>query len=317
MSDRPSGEQGQASKIAHGPEDLNSAAMQQGVPYGPTDDEIRLADLWNIVWAGKWKIIGITFVFAVASVAYALLATEWYRSEVLLAPAETSDVPALPGQLGGLAALAGVSIGGGDSVEAVATLMSRGFARRFIEDEGLLTVLLADQWDPEAKRWISDNPDDQPDMRDAVRAFHEDILRVDEDRGTGLVTVAIEWTDPDLAAAWASVLVRRLNEELRAKTLEEAETNVAYLQEEMQKTNVVTLQQAIGRLVESELQKLMLARGTQEFAFRTIDPAEPPDRRIRPKRALIAVVGTFLGGVLSLVWVFLAQALRPEDQPAS
>ncbi len=256
-------------------------------------------------------------MFAAASVAYALLATEWYRSEVLLAPAETSDVSALPGQLGGLAALAGVNVGGGDSVEAVATRMSRAFARRFIEDEGLLTVFFADDWDAEAKRWISDDPDAQPDMRDAVRTFHEDILRVDEDRGTGLVTVAVEWTDPDLAAEWAAIIVRRLNEELRTKTLEEAETNVAYLQEEMQKTNVVTLQQAIGRLVESELQKLMLARGAQEFAFRTIDPAEPPDRRIRPKRSLIAVVGTFLGGVLSLIWVFLAQAIRPEEQPAA
>lgn len=291
--------------------------MQQGAPYVPAEDEVRLADLWNIVWSGKWWIVGITFVFAVSSVVYALLATEWYRSEVLLAPADRTDVSALPGQLGGLAALAGVNVGGGDSVEAVATLMSRGFARSFIEDEGLLTVLFADEWDAERKRWISDDPEAQPDIRDAVRTFHEDILRVDEDRGTGLVTVAVEWTDPDLAAAWAATLVRRLNQELRAKTLQEAETNVTYLQEEMQKTNVVTLQQAIGRLVESELQKVMLARGTQEFAFRTIDPAEPPDRRVRPKRSLIVVVGTFLGGVLSLIWVFLAQALRPEAQPIS
>ncbi len=275
------------------------------------DDELRLVDLWTIVWSSKWRVIAVTSAFMAISILYALLATEWYRAEALLAPAESRNVSPLQNQLGGLAALAGVSIGSGDSVEAIATLKSREFARDFIEDQGLLTVFFADAWDPVGQRWLDEDPDEQPDIRDAVRRFHEDILRVDEDRATGLVTIAAEWTDPDLAAEWASELVRRLNSKLRETTLEEAEANVDYLQREMAKTNVVTLQQAMGRLVESELQKLMLARGTPEFAFRIIDPAQPPDRRIRPQRATIVLVGTFVGGILSLIWVFVGHALRP------
>ena len=275
-----------------------------------SDDEIRLAELWNIVWSGKWRIIGVTFVFAVLSVLYAIYATEWFRAEVLLAPAEERNVTPLQTQLGGIAALAGVSIGSGDSVEAVATLMSREFARAFIEQHELLTVLFADAWDAAGQRWLVDDPRKQPDIRDAVRYFHDDILRVSEDRATGLVTLAIEWTDPVLAAEWASVLVNRLNSRMRERALEAAETNVSYLQQELAQTNVVTLQQAVGRLLESELQKLMLARGTQEFAFRIIDAAEPPKRRVRPKRTLVVIVGTLAGGVVSLAWIFLGHALR-------
>lgn len=275
------------------------------------DDEVRLIELWSIVWSRKWHIIGISFAFAVLSLLYALLATEWYRAEVLLAPAEDRTTSPLQGQLGGLAALAGVYIGAGDSVEAVATLKSREFARDFIEGQGLLPVLFEDEWDPAGQHWLVDDPREQPDIRDAVRRFHEDILRVDEDRATGLVTLAIEWTDPVLASEWASMLVQRINSRLRERALQEAEANVIYLQSEMAKTNVVTLQQAMGRLIESELNKLMLARGTQEFAFRTIDSAEPPDRRIRPKRALIVVLGTLAGGLVALVWVFVGRALRP------
>ena len=276
-----------------------------------SEEEIRLADLWNIVWSGKWRIIGVTFMFALLSVVYAILATEWFRAEVLLAPAEERNVSPLQSQLGGIAALAGVSIGSGDSVEAVATLKSREFARGFIEEHGLLTLLFADAWDAANQRWLVDDPRKQPDIRDAVRYFHEDILRVNEDRATGLVTLAIEWTDPVLAAEWASVLVNRLNSRMRERALEAAETNVTYLQQELAQTNVVTLQQAVGRLLESELQKLMLARGTQEFAFRIIDAAEPPKRRIRPKRTLVVIVGTLAGGLAGLIWVFLGHALRP------
>lgn len=292
MADRPSSEPERASQ------DLSQ-------------DEIRLAELWGIVWSGKWRIIGVTLAFALLSVWYALSATEWYRAEVLLAPAEERNVSSLQNQLGGIAALAGVSIGSGDSVEAVATLKSREFARKFIAEQGLLTVLFAEAWDAENQRWLEQDPHRQPDMRDAVRFFHEEMLRVSEDRATGLVTLAIEWTDPELAAEWAAELVSRLNAIMRARALREAETNVAYLQQELAQTNVVTLQQAVGRLLESELQKLMLARGTQEFAFRVIDSAEPPKRRVRPKRSLIVIVGTLAGGLVSLAWIFLGRALRP------
>jgi hypothetical protein len=80
------------------------------------------------------------------------MAREWYRAEVLLAPADEKDSASLGGQLGGLAALAGVRVGsGGESAEAIAVLRSREFAREFIEDFDLLTVFFADEWDAQRK----------------------------------------------------------------------------------------------------------------------------------------------------------------------
>jgi uncharacterized protein involved in exopolysaccharide biosynthesis len=275
-----------------------------------TDDEISLRELWDILWRGKWIIIAVTAVFAVASVAYALVQTEWYRAEVLLAPAEERSAQGLGGQLGGLAALAGVSVGGGGSVEPIAVLKSREFARAFIEDFDLVPVFFHEQWDAASGAWLGDDPEQWPEIRDAIKYLHDNVLNVSQELDTGLVTLAIEWTNPEVAAEWAKELVVRLNERLRERALKEAETNVAYLQAELAQTSVVTLQQSIGRLLESELQKLMLARGNEEFAFRVIDAASPPKERVRPKRALIAVVGTILGGMLAVFGVFLLYGLR-------
>lgn len=275
-----------------------------------TDDDISLREFANFLWRNSWHIFVVTAMFSFASVVYAFLATEWYRAEALLAPAKEMSSNSLGGQLGGLAALAGVSVGDGDSNEAVATLKSRDFARDFIEDYELLPVFISDEWDVKWGRWVGDNPIDRPDIRDAVRFFHDNVLYVSEDRQTGLVTLSIEWTDPDVAANWANALVHRLNAGLRKRSLQEAETNVAYLQTELARTSVVTLQQSIGRLLESELQKLMLARGNDEFAFRVIDAATAPKERVRPKRALIAVLGTVLGGLLSVFGIIIVQAMR-------
>ena len=279
---------------------------------GTAGDEISLRELWDILWRGKWIIVAVTAVFAAASVAYALLATEWYRAEVLLAPAEERSVQGLGGQLGGLAALAGVSVGGGGSAEPIAVLKSQEFARAFIEDFDLVSVFFHEEWDAANGEWLGEDPEEWPEIRDAIKYFEENVLKVSESRESGLVTLAIEWTDPEIAAEWARELVIRLNHRLRERALNEAETNVAFLQTELGRTSVVTLQQSIGRLLESELQKLMLARGNEEFAFRVIDAASPPKERVRPKRALIAVAGMMLGGMSAMFGVLLLHALRSE-----
>jgi uncharacterized protein involved in exopolysaccharide biosynthesis len=279
---------------------------------GAPHDEISLRQLWDILWRGKWIITAVTALFAVGSVVYALLATEWYRAEVLLAPADEVSTRTLGGQLGGLAALAGVSVSGGGSVEPIAVLKSREFARAFIEDSGLVQVFFDEQWDSAGGAWLGDDPEQWPEIRDAVKYFHDNVLKVSEARDSRLVTLGVEWTDPEIAAEWATEIVIRLNERLRERALKEAEVNIAFLQTELGQTNVLTLQQSIGRLLESELQKLMLARGNEEFAFRVIDAASPPKERVRPKRALVAVIGTILGGVVGVFSVLLGNAVRPS-----
>lgn len=278
---------------------------------GVSNDKISLRQVWRIIWRGKRTVIAATTIFALGSLAYALLATEIYRAEVLLAPAAEQS-PGIGGQLGGLAALAGVnvSVGEGDDVVALAVLQSRQFARQFIEQLDLLPIFFEDEWDAENERWREDDPTEAPDVRDGVKFFHEEIFEVSAELRTGLVTLTIEWTDPDIAAEWASILVLRLNDRLRERALQEAQTNVDYLQSEMAKATLVTLQESIGRLLEAELPKLMLAKGNEEFAFKIVDPAFPPRDRERPKRALTAIIGTILGGLLGIFIVLVGHSGR-------
>jgi uncharacterized protein involved in exopolysaccharide biosynthesis len=273
-------------------------------------DTISLRQIWQILWKGKGIVIASTIIFAVGSVAYALLAKEIYRAEVLLVPAAEQSAPSLGGQLGGIAALAGVNVGDGKDVEALAVLQSRKFARDFIEQLDLLPVFFEKNWDAANKRWVQEDLNEIPDVRDGVKPFLEKVLSVSEERSTGLVTLAVEWTDPDIAAAWAGILVERLNDRLREKALQEAETNVAYLQSELASTTLVTLQESIGRLLESELPKLMLAKGNKEFAFKIVDPAVSPKHRVRPKRALTVIIGTILGGLLGIFMVLVGHSGR-------
>lgn len=304
-------------EVEPGRERLVYVMSEQASGIRTNDNEIDLVALWNLLWREKWLMIGVTIFFAVGSLGYALYQTDWYRAGVLLAPAEERATPSIGGQLGGLAALAGVSVGGGESAEAIATLKSRDFARAFIEEYNLLPVFFSDDWDADLGRWRISDSADPPDIRDAIKFFHQNVLIVTEESDTGFVTLTVEWTDPSLAALWAMELAKRLNQRLRERALLEAEANVAYLQTELAQTNVVTLQQSVGRLLEAELQKLMLARGSEEFAFRVIDSAAVPQEPSKPRRALIAMVGTILGAILGLLAVLFLHVARDHESTQS
>ena len=204
-------------------------------------------------------------------------------------------------QLGGLASLAGINLGaGGGSQNAVAVLKSKDFAREFISDKDLVPVLMSD-------RLTAQPP---VDIRDAVERFDKEVRAIGEDKKTGLLTLSITWTDPALATEWANELVRRANARLRAQALQEAERNIKYLQGEIAAPNVTSLQQAIGKVIESEMQKLLLARGNEEYAFKVIDKAVQPKKRAKPQRAIVVLIAGLVGGVLSLFWILVRNQFR-------
>lgn len=269
----------------------------------PRDDGISLVELWQTIWSGRLFVAIVVAGLTLLGFLYAFLAQEWYRAEVVLAPVDRQSIAggglSSLGGLGGLAALAGVNLPASGGRHPVAVLRSKDFARGFIEDQALEAVLLEDLAGAEPL-----------DMRDAVRVFDTRVRSVGEDTRAGLVRLSIRWKDADTAAAWANAYAQRLNQRLRQQAAEEAERNISYLTKEMTATNVVSLQQSLGSLLEGEMQKLLLTRGNDEFAFRVVDPAVAPKQRDSPKRALVIVVAFVAGLFLAILSLAFYKAVR-------
>jgi uncharacterized protein involved in exopolysaccharide biosynthesis len=179
--------------------------------------------------------------------------------------------------------------------------------REFIEDEDLLPVLFADRWDAVAGKWDIDDPEAIPDVRDGVYYFDRNVRTVSDDRRTELVTLSIDWKDPVLAAEWAGKLVERLNDRLRRRALAESQDSIQHLRLQLGEANQVPVRDAISRLLESELEKEVLAKTTPDFAFRVVDKAAVPRRKRKPQRLLIAVaVMVLAGGIVASGFVLRA-----------
>jgi len=294
------------------------------------DDEIDLRELFAIVWAGKWIIILSTLLFAVCGVAYALYKPDIYQANALLAPADGESGGRLGGQLGSLASLAGVTIGedsSNNTVIAKEVLQSRAFLADFIRRHQLEAPLMATEaWNNRQKEWVYDrkiyNPETgewgtdedgeslRPTDWDLVKTFRENHLKVSENKDNGMVTVSVKSLSPIAARQWTEWLVKDINEHMRTQDVEEAEASINYLEAKLNETNIAGMQQVFYQLIESETRTVMLANAQQEYVFKTVDPAVVPQEKSEPKRALIAIIATLLGGMLGVFTVFFRAFIR-------
>jgi uncharacterized protein involved in exopolysaccharide biosynthesis len=276
-------------------------------------ESINLIEAWLIVYQHKWLVLLISTIAVGISLVYVFTAKELYRAEVLLKATDNRSSQGLSGQLGalgGLASLAGFGTANDTSAEPLAVLTSREFTGAFIEEQNLLPVFFYKKWDAANNRWKSSKLKDRPDIRDAVKYFDKTIRSTQEDKKTGFIRMYVEWTDPKVAAEWANLLVARVNETMRNRALVESETNVAFLKQELASSNVVALQQSIGRVLEDELQKLMLAKANNEYAFKILDHAQPPKWRSSPQRALIVVSALLFGFSISVIFLLARHLIR-------
>ena len=255
--------------------------------------------------------VAVVFLLGLAAaVAVAVFTRPVYRSQVVVAISAEgggAGLSSLLSQFGGLASLAGANLpatGGMNRHEAVAVLSSREFTGRFIEHENLLPALFEKDWDSAAKKWRVE-VSKVPTLGDGVKRFEERVRRVNMDEVTGLVTVAVDWYDRELAAQWANKLVASANEELRARAIAEARRSLSYLESEAEKTSITQVRDAIYSLVENQIKTIMLANVREQYVFKVLDPAIVSDENkfVWPRRVLIIGLGVIFSALLAIGWV--------------
>lgn len=290
------------------------------------DDEIDLRELFAAIWQGKWTIIIITALFAVASVFYAINQPNIYKSEVLLAPAEEQKNSGLAGQLGGLASLAGVNLGSSGSIDktqmALEVLKSRQFISNFIQIHSILPDLMAVKaWDMQTNtiiyneelfnsatnKWLREVKAPrkaEPSMQEAYRVFSQ-VISAKKDKETGMIIISVEHVSPFIAQQWANWLVSDINRTMKERDVVEANKSTEFLTQQIEQTKIADIRAVLYKLIEEQTKTIMFANVRDEYVFKTIDPALVSEEKFKPKRALMVLLGVMLGGMLSVMIVLI------------
>ena len=293
------------------------------------DDEIDLRELFTVLWDGKGLITLITGFAAVCAVLYALWLPNIYESKALLAPNDESGAGGLAGlakQYGGLASLAGINIGGGGggatkSLKAQQKITSLDFFTRHLYETVVVDLMAVDYWeaasgelvynpelfDNKSQKWLRKARYPQqakPSAQETHKAFLS-VLTLSEDAKTSLVTLSVKHVSPIVAQGWVELVINAVTEELRGKDVDEARGSIAFLEEQRLQTSLVSLDEVFAQLIEEQTKTIMLANVSKDYVFEIIDPPVVPELNSEPKRALICILGTLLGGMLAVLLVLV------------
>lgn len=285
------------------------------------EGEISLLDLLLTVLRRKSMILAVTLLAGVLAAGVSLLMQNSYRGEIIIAAAATGDkkegsLGMALGSLGGLASLTGVSLGGGGSNEEnLAILKSRDFLWEFVQAKNLMPILFEDLWDKKANRWKEEDPKKQPGQMDVFRLL-KDIMTVEVEKKTNLITVTIEWKDAKLAAEWTNSIVEYLNQYLAERAIKRSERNLQYLNEALMKAQIEEFRKTLFDLIAQDTKNAMLASAQKDFAFKVIDAAVVPDKKAKPKRAQIVILAMLAAFFFAVIWAFASEALqRASENP--
>ena len=297
-------------------------------PLNFEDDQIDFRELFKVLWEGKWLLITITSLFALGSITYSLYLPNIYQSSALLSPVvnENSMNQSMK-NAGGLASLAGINIqsqsGSSNTIKAIQKLRTLSFFEKNILPNIFLPNLLAvESWNSStnnisynnnlynetSKTWTREvqYPKTQtPSAQEAFAVFMNEHLSLSTDPETGFVTISIKHKSSFVAKAWAELVVKEINSFFRIKDEAEARAALNFLNAQISQTTFTEIKQVIAQLLQQKTQQLTLIEVSDFYVFEYIDPPAVMERKSEPKRSLICILGTFLGGIIAVLLVLI------------
>jgi hypothetical protein len=256
------------------------------------------ADVIGLLSRHRLLVVVCIAAFVVVAMVASYLMTPVYRAEALLSPVLLDggrQADGLATRYLNLAGLTDEMSSGNETAQLMAVLTSRSFTFDFVKEKGVAGILFPKLWDERNGRWLESAGRDTPTRWQVYNYFDSSVRHVYLDDDTGLITLSVEWSDPDVAAEWANGLVERVNKHLRRLAREEGERSLEFLSEELQSTGAQEVREAIYRLMEVQLRNVMLANVREDFGFKVVDPAIAPELPVRPNRRVMAVASALLG----------------------
>lgn len=286
------------------------------------------------LYKNKFKILFITIAFAVFSVFYALGIKNEYRSYSILFPnTESSALSSLSRQYSGLASIAGIDLGGSASSLtapelAEEQLKSLTFFKKYIYEDLLVDLMAGEEWDrkenlltinneiydSDKNKWTRDVKWPLENKPTAQEAHYKFLTHVTSElEKSGKLTVFVKHIRPDTAKEWLDHIIQSFQADNKQRNISVAKQSINFLEQEYKNTEIKELQRIISNLLADSIQRLSVSSIEGENLFLVIQEPFSPLIKIGPNRAMICILITIFGFILSSSVFIIINIYREND----
>lgn len=267
--------------------------------YAEDYDEIDILELYEILKKYWKKIILFVFIAVSLTIGISYLMTPIYEAKAILAPTSSQSNPSL---MSAFASQLGIiSPQASEVSEVVALLKSKILQERVINKVNLINVF----FDPDD---LKDKTEDEK-IWEALRFFEEN-LKINYKPKDNLIEVSMQFKDPQACANIVNYLIVELKEYMSEEMKRVARTNKMYLESQLNKTMDPFIRAKIYNLIANQIEQTMLAEAKENFSFKVIDPPKAPDKKVKPKRIVMALVSLAGSLMIGIFFAFFSEYIK-------
>lgn len=291
-----------------------------GNQASPEDDDINLLDLLIVLAKHKKKIILVPLLAALVTAGGSLLMPNIYTATTKFFPPQGSQsagsalLSQIGGQLGALGGLAGGALGIKNPADMyIAFLQSRPVEERLIQ-----------KFDLQKKREHKFAAD--------TRNYLNEVVSIASGKD-GVITVEVDNEDPKLAADMANFYLDELKRIISSNAVTEAAQRRQFFETELKpaRDKLTDAQANFDRTPASSLRYLDAARemkyrealwevlvrqyesarldeAKDAVYIQVVETAVAPEKKSKPKRALMVVMAGIFSGFIMVLWAFVNEA---------
>ena len=286
----------------------------------------------------RW-VLAAVLLGGLLALAFLNIATPQYSATLRVSAASSGGgLGGALGQLGGIAAMAGLDLAQGSGAAAspfelyLDKLRSHANAKALARDPEVLRHIFFKEWNAEQRRWqepdtlvrnfdnalrrIAGQPRDyHPPGADELAAYLTDKVGVTaaKPKDPPLTTIYYEDRDPAFAAMLLNRMHGLADDTVRRLALRRAVENSKFLAGRLAAAQNVEQQRSLAQILLDQERQIMMASSSVSFAATPSEPAVASPEPVRPKVPTTIIAGLLLGGLvglLGLFGLFLVRSMR-------
>lgn len=284
-----------------------------------------MTGMWGAV-RSRWPLVmAVPAVLVALTLVYQAVDTPQFTARaVVTAQVQSNNLSNQLGRLGGVAALAGASLGKSKDVtefDKFQFLLKSDLLGDYEAHRGMLPIIFRDRWNSEKRTWrrpettgqaIKDlllpifrlAPWSPPDGRDLAALYGRQLVQREVGE-TGMIELAYDDSDPARAVFVLQTMVKDANDILRTAATARAAQKAIYLRQQLALAQVAEYRSNLASLLGTEEQTLMLSSTKLPYAADIVQPftvsAQPTSQRPLLFAMIAGVVGISLGVFVALV----------------
>ena len=305
----------------------------------PPTDAISILVL---VWQRKWIVAACVAMAFFAGIFYLRNSTPIYTIELRVTAASSSSnsIGSRLGNLGGLAAAAGLGIGTSSNAEPfdlyLEALTSRGVADKLAADRRVMTKIFSREWDDRRQTWVAPpltmaqtvksvlgigekawRPPDGARLRDYLQRE----LVIIKSAKSPVTAIGYDARDPDFGIYLLTRIDEYADLQVRTRALQQARDYQAYLASVLPGVLIADARRSLANSLVQQYEAIMMAQSSLSYAAVALSAPQASVGPTKPKTIIVIALSLLLGLVAGLVIALvdfggIATRVRGLDAPS-